>query len=361
MSRRRGTAAREICALLAAGLEYWLTIFPRAWLEIRRCRALALAIPDPTLRAHALHKLTVERMNPEAAAFFAVLAPRRRRGALVRLMVDFQVAYDYLDAINEQPDTASLRNGLQLHRALCDVLQSSDGAADAVGDYYRHHPQQDDGGYLRELVDACRAAMCALPCARETAPVLARAIQRCAEAQSRNHAVLVEGDAQLIEWAAAQPDGERYLWWELAAAGISCLAIHALFAAAAGSTTREQAHRIDAAYYPSVCAISALLDSLVDEPGDAVSANHSFVGHYRTRALAERRFGAIAGEARALADMLAGRARHAVILAGIASFYLSAPEARSGRARPAAARTLECLGASTIPMLAVMRWRRGSG
>jgi hypothetical protein len=84
------------------------------------------------------------------------------------------------------------------------------------------------------------------------------------------------------------------------------------------------------------------------------------VGHYRSRALAARRLGAIASEARALSSRLSNRARHAVILAGIASFYLSAPEARSRLARPAAARTLDCLGATTKPMLVVMRWRRSS-
>ena len=96
----------EIIALVTAGVVYWLTIYPRARLEIRRWRRRAQRIPDLTLRAQALYKLTFERLNPEAAAFFAVLAPWRHRRALVRLMVDFQIAYDYLDAINEEPETA---------------------------------------------------------------------------------------------------------------------------------------------------------------------------------------------------------------------------------------------------------------
>jgi tetraprenyl-beta-curcumene synthase len=270
--------------------------------------------------------------------------------------VDFQIAYDYLDAINEQPETASLRNGMQLHRALRDAV-STDPPRDR---YYLHHPQHDDGGYLAELVAACHAIVRELPSARAIEPVLVRAVERCGEAQSRNHAVLVEGDEQLIGWVRSQPDGGRYLWWELAAAGISCLVIHALFAAAASAATLEEAWRVDAAYFPPVCAISALLDSLIDWPHDGDGTNHSFVGHYGSRSLAARRLAAIAGEARALSGRLTNHARHAVILAGIASFYLSAPEARSELARPAAERTLECLGATTKPMLAVMRWRRST-
>jgi tetraprenyl-beta-curcumene synthase len=351
-----GARVREVGALLTAGIAYWLTICLPTRLEIRRRRRRAGAIEDPTLRAHALEKLGKERLNPEAATLFAVLAPWRRRARLVRLMVDFQIAYDYLDAISEQADTASLRNGLQLHRALIDAV-----VAEPSGErYYLHHPQSDDSGYLAGLVDACRAVVRSLPSTQAIEPVLVRAVERCGEGQSHNHAALTEGEEQLIEWAAAQPRGEGYLWWELAAAGISCLVIHALFAAAAGATTLAEAERIDAAYYPPVCALSALLDSLVDRPEDVAGTNHSFVEHYTSQALAARRLEAIAGEARALSGALAGRARHAVILSGIASFYLSAPEARSARARAVAARTLAPLGATTMPMLAVMRWRRSS-
>jgi hypothetical protein len=47
-----------------------------------------------------------------------------------------------------------------------------------------------------------------------------------------------------------------------------------------------------------------------------------------------------------------------VILAGIASFYLSAPEAHTEFAQPVARRTLDRLGATSAPILAVMRLKR---
>jgi len=345
-----------MAALVGSGIAYWLTIYPRARREIRRWRRRAQQIPDPTLRAAALYKLTRERLNPEAAAFFAVLAPRRRRGALVRLMVDYQIAYDYLDAINEQPASASLRNGLQLHRALSDAVRPQPCGVD----YYGHHPQTDDGGYLTGLVHACQAVMRKLPSASAIEPVLMRAAERCGQAQSRNHAILVEGDRQLVSWTTSQADRGEYLWWELAAGGISCLSLHALFAAAASKTTLAEAERIDTAYSPPVCAISALLDSLIDYSHDASGTNHSFVGHYDTCGQAAERFAAITTEARALSSTLRHHCRHMVILAGIASFYLSAPEARTEFAEPVATRTLDCLGPASAPILAVMRLRRRS-
>ena len=44
-------------------------------------------------------------------------------------------------------------NGRALHEALHVALCPSA----PHGAYYRHHRRTDDGGYLRRLVDACRA------------------------------------------------------------------------------------------------------------------------------------------------------------------------------------------------------------
>jgi len=269
-------------------------------------------------------------------------------------MVDFQIAYDYLDGVNEEPAAAFVRNGLQLHRALRDAVTAQPSRCD----YYRYNPHSDDGGYLVWLVRACSTALGRLPSASALEPILIRAAERCGEGQSRNHALSVEGERQLIEWAAGADDGRGYLWWEIAAAGISCLALHALFAAAACQTAPAEAARIDRAYFPSVCAISALLDSLIDHPYDADAANHSFVAHYPSPALVAERFGSITGEACALSLALRAHHLHKVVLTGIASFYLSAPEARTRFAHPAARRTLACLGPTSAPILAVMGARR---
>ncbi|MBA3808227.1 MAG: DUF2600 family protein [Solirubrobacterales bacterium] len=353
MTTTRRHHAREILLLLTAGIAYWLTIYPRARREIRQWTRRARQIPDPVLRTHAIDKLSRERLNPEAAAFFAILAPRRQRAQLVRLMVAYQVAYDYLDAINEEPATAALNNGLHLHRALSDAV----GVLPATGDYYRHSPHSDDGGYLLALVGACRSALRHMPSARAIAPVLIQAAERCGEAQSRNHAALVEGRPQLIRWTA-RLGVRNYHWWELAAGGISCLALHALFAAAAGNSTLADASRIDAAYFPSVCAISALLDSLIDLANDATTANHNFTAHYAASAEAATRFAAITAEARTLLATLRIARRHDLILTGIASFYLSAPQAKTEFARTITSHTLQCLGPMATPMLSVCRVMR---
>src|SRR4029077_3216649 len=280
---------------------------------------------------------------------------RRARAPLVQLMVAYQIMYDYLDAINERPDSAPLSNGLQLHRALTDAVI----ACPVSTSYYRNHPQCDDGGYLDTLVQRCRDILQSLPSTRTITPLLVHAADRCGEAQSRNHAVVTEGNRQLAEWSTAQAPDSGYLWWELAAAGISCLSLHALFAAAASETTLEEAEHIERAYFPPICAISALLDSLIDYPQDLGTTNHSFTSHYGTSSQAGHRFAAITSEASALVRELRHHRRHEIILAGIASFYLSAPAAMTTFAQPIRRCVVASLGRITTPILPALPPRRG--
>lgn len=347
---------RDAFALLTTGITYWLTIAPTARSEIRRWKRVARSIPNPVLREHALGKLSNEALNPEAAAFFAVLAPKTNRSGLVRLIVAYQAMYDYLDAVNEEPTFSSLRDGLQLHRALLDAVQlqhTSNG-------HYTPGSHHDDGGYLNALIDTCRDLLDAFPSRVSLTPALIAAARRCGEAQARNHAVSVEGYDQLINWSEEQsPCSNGYQWWELAAAGISCLAIHALFAAAATpKTTLHEVRSIDAAYFPPICAISALLDSLIDLPHDADTINHSFAAHYTTSSHAAERYAAIIVGAEERLSGLRHARRHRIILAGITGYYLSAPAAYTTFARTVTIRAISAASPVIWPILAVMGIRR---
>lgn len=354
MQTKRSSTPQELATLLGTGASYWLYINPLAKREIAHWRRLTETIPNDTLRYQALHKLTQERLNPEAAALFAVTAGPLHRKGLIRLIVAFQIAYDYLDAINEAPDTSNLQNGFWLHRALEDAVALQLGDRD----YYRHHPHKDDGHYLATLIDTCRTEFTRLHCEPATRQIILTAIRRVGAAQTRNHAVGVAGEDQLIEWAQANCERPGYLWWELAAGGISSLGVHALFAATASKAPAAEAKQIDAAYFPAVCAISALLDSLVDYTDDAKTQNHSFVAHYTIPAQAARRFGEITAEANTKLQHLRCARQHTIILAGIASFYLSAHQANDPFATPIATSTLNQLSQTTRPMLATIRHMR---
>lgn len=351
---------RDAIALVRVQGVYWLSIYPQARRELDAWRHVARTIPDAGLREHALGKLAREGLNAEGAALFAVLAPRTRRRHVVSLLVAYQVLYDFLDAVNEDPRWAELQSGLRLHRALTDAVRPDRATSDCYVDCPGLRGGTADGGYSRGLTQMCRRVVRTLPAASRNGHLLEQAAERCAEAQSHNHAMLFSGESQLIDWSVGSAgDQSGRPWWELAAAGVSSLAIHALLASAADPAhTPEDALLLDAAYFPPICALSTLLDSLADYYRDAGTANHSFIARYRDGDHAAERLVAIAAEAADRIKPLRDSRAHAIILAGIVAFYLSSPTVEKGFPTAAAERLMLYTGPIATPMLAAMRARR---
>jgi len=348
------TAQDAVSAFLVVA-HYYVAVAPQVRRELRRWRTRAETIPDATLRREALAKLDGEALNAEAAATFAVLAPRRHRKDLIRLVVAFQVMYDYLDAVSEHAVADPLRNGLHLHKAL---LFAIDPQAAPV-DFYAYDGAGDDGGYLSELTAVCREAFGALPAGSIVMPLLRKACRRCGGGQSRTHAVDVDGVGQLARWAARTSRDRTYAWWELAAGAASSLALHALFAAAADPRTEPGvATQVDAAYFPSVCALSTLLDSLVDHDEDERVGSHSFIAYYSHREHATMRLAAIADEAASGTRRLPSGRRHAVIATGVACFYLSNHTETRRFCGHAHDRITKPLGPISNALIVVLRLRR---
>ena len=113
--------------------------------------------------------LANKRGHTDGAAFFSIL-PRARDVTLLRLLVAYEIIWDFLDSVNERGATAGQVNGRQLHLALVDALDPQR----PITDYYRHHPWHDDGGYLRALVEVCREAARELPSYERVRPLLVR-------------------------------------------------------------------------------------------------------------------------------------------------------------------------------------------
>ncbi|HET7590856.1 MAG TPA: DUF2600 family protein [Solirubrobacterales bacterium] len=290
----------EETAAAASSLGAYLsTVLPPARRQLRRWG------PLPAEKAR----------NAEAVAVFATLAPRPARPTVVRAVIALQVAIDLRDELEEagaEPDLAAAER-------------------------------------LAEL-DACwRKALASLPAAAAVTPLIERAVERCEEGQRQTHAAA--GDpASLQRWAATLAAPAGYRWWELAAGAGSSVAAHALIAAAADSATDESAARaIDAAYFPPIGALTVFLDDLVDRDADRQAGEHNYLAYYSSGGVgrpeeAAERLGLIAERAAALIERLPRSPRHRAILAGVAAYYLSAPEGATPFARPIRDRMLARLG-----------------
>jgi tetraprenyl-beta-curcumene synthase len=347
---------RVAAALLWSQPTYWLAIFPRARQELRRWTAIARQIPDPVLREHALHKLRTEHLTAEGAAAFAILAARSSWRQVVRACVAFEVLYDFLDALAEQPVPDAYANNRRLYKALGAALDPSAPLAD----YYAFHPRREDGGYLASLVIACRASLVALGAHRSVLPSLRRLAERADEAQALHHTAGQAGTQALMSWAERnRPRGSTLRWWEIAAAAGSPLGVFALVAAAShADTTERDAVLLERAYFPWIAGLSWLLESLVDIGDDLAQGAHSYVAHYATPREAAERLELIARHAAADAARLPRGGRHTVLLAGMASMNLSHEGARCTDAVLAAAAVQRAIGGPVGPLVAVLRLRR---
>jgi tetraprenyl-beta-curcumene synthase len=343
-----------------AARRYWLGVFPAARSAQRDLLGRAEAIPDPLLRADALASHRDKASNSEGLAALAVLAPPSRRAALARSLVAYQLMLDYLDGVSERPTPDPLANGLHLHQAF-EVALDPDAIHD---DYYAQAPADEDGGYLHELIETCRAPLRELPSYEAARVPLLRQARLCRESQALNHALhFVAIDKQLDEWAArtaTQADlAPGFEWWELiAAAAASSLCIGALLALAATPGASEaDARRVESAYFPWASGLNALLDSLVDLDEDPEDASH--LRRYSSQEHAAERLMAIASGARERVSALPDGDLHEAILAAMGGLYLIHEDAwRPGR-EPISLAVYGALGPLVRPSLVVHVLRRG--
>lgn len=353
MPANRPVTPTATCRALAlANARYWTTVHPRVRAELRHWRRHAAAITDPAWRAIATDKLDHEHFNAQVAATLATLAPHRLRPTVVRAIVAAEVLYDYLDGASEA--TAPL-GGANLYDAFATALGR---ARFDTAHYYADLPT-DDGGYVQRLALAWRDALDQLPAALQVRAAAWRAADRCATAQTLTHRLPADGSGPLRRWSESQAVRHRLEWWEFAAGGAaSILAVHALIAAAADArTTAAEADAIDDAYL-FACALSTLMDSLVDRDRDAAEGAHSFIAHYADERRQANGVSTVASRALAAAARLRDAPHHVMTVVGVAGYYLSAEGATTPAARPTSAAVRSRLGPVATPILSIFAtWR----
>jgi cytochrome P450 len=230
------------------------------------------------------------------------------------------VLWDFLDDISEQGAFIGSKNGYQLHRALVEALDPTS----SISDYYRYHPWQDDGGYLRKLVSTCRECCLALPSYRQVQPLVLAGVRQCA-VQAINHVPdRLEREQELRAWAERQRPAHHQLHWFEYAAATSAFLPHPLLALAAEPLHDTQyAQQAQAAYFPWMALAITMLDSYVDTAEDRAGGKHSYISHYTDQEhMCERLREILTLTLKAIATLPRGR-RHVLMGASMTAMYLS--------------------------------------
>lgn len=322
--------------------------------EIRGWRRMALTIPDSTIREDALAALERKRTHADGAALFWIL-PRRRNTDLLRLLVTYELIWDFLDNVSERAASAGQVDGRQLHLAIAEAIDPTA----AISDYFSELPWREDGGYLRALVEACRqgcAALPSYPCVR------ALALQDAERAQvlALNHDPdSARREASLECWVGEHfPDRLDLGWWELSGAASAPLNIHALLALAAEpGCTEGEILAVHAAYFPWLSAATTMLDSYVDQAEDARNGDHSYIAHYPSCESAQEGVQTLLARAVTELRALPRGSKHAIIAAAMAAMYLS-KGADTATIRADRRRLARAGGSLTRLLLPILRvWR----
>jgi tetraprenyl-beta-curcumene synthase len=346
---------RQVWALLAAATRELLWGLRAVSHEIHAWQRRASMIPDAPIREDALDSIERKRGHTDGAALFWIL-PQRRDLNLLRLLVAYEIIWDFLDCVNERGACAGETNGRQLHLALIEALDPEA----PISDYYRYHPWRDDGGYLRALVDTCRRSCAALPSYARIRPLAVREATR-AQVLALNHDTDPERrDAALRDWVAREFCGEQECsWFELSGAASASLTVHAFLALAAEPRCSDS-DVVDtySAYFPWLSAATTMLDSYVDQEEDALNGDHRYIAHYPSRAAAGRRVCELVTRSAQEARRLRNGHRHAVIAACMVAMYLSKDSARTPAMRASTASLVRAGGSLTRLLLPILRlWR----
>jgi tetraprenyl-beta-curcumene synthase len=292
--------------------------------EFASWRTRALAIPDPSIRDHALEALDAKRPLLDGAALFWIL-PERRQPELLRLLVAFQTLANFHDHASERAGRGGSAGPGSSMLAFLDVVD-----VDRPLTSYDEGPGAPDGGYLHALAHACRARYATLPNYSKAQELLLQQARR-ARTLDLEHDPDPRRRANGLKQLArrefvAKTDAA---WWELAAGASSLLTAIVLLALAAEEQTTEHDLRRAADAYTWVASVSSLLDNYIDQFDDAACGEHNYFVYYPTPAAAVQRIGVLIDRALREVGALRNGERHVMIVASMTAMYLSSDSARS--------------------------------
>jgi tetraprenyl-beta-curcumene synthase len=300
---------------------FLIRVVPRASRALEAVRERADAIPTAALREQALASIDGKAFHVQGGCILATFLPSADATRYVRIVASLETIYDYLDNLCDRLPGVSQQAFATLHDALLDALDDRR----TPGDYYRHGPAGDDGGYLASLVGDVRAELSTLkhyPAVREALGQIARYY---AQLQTLKHADGALRSALCSAWYAEHSASFPGLyWWEFAAACGSSLPVFALIYLA--MQPRIDTRAIDAtfaAYFPNVSAVHILLDYFIDQAEDREHRELNFVACYPSSAVAVERVGRLIGATSKRLRALAHGEWHEFVLRAMCLFYLT--------------------------------------
>jgi tetraprenyl-beta-curcumene synthase len=304
------------------GLMYsvYTKVFPAVSQLLQNWRDKAEKIPDPELRQQALSSISNKMFHCEGGAILTLLAGQHRKKA-IEFVVAYQTISDYLDNLCDRSTSLSEKDFRALHESMFHAL--SPGVKPV--NYYRYRDEQDDGGYLADLVLTCQKVLSEMQAYPNIASELIGLAQIYCDLQVHKHVVVQEREPRLISWfgeyQSVLPD---ITWYEFSACAGSTLGIFCLVSYAfQGDFTKESAETITKGYFPWLQGLHILLDYFIDQNEDKLEGDLNFCTYYKNEQHMLERMVYFAREAESSCSKLPNSKFHRLIQRGLLGIYLA--------------------------------------
>lgn len=291
-------------------------------------RNLAEVIPDPELKRQALASIKSKEFHCQGGAVYAA-ANLAKRHILIPLIVSFQTISDYLDNLCDRSTSMSEDDFRLLHRSMLDAVNPDS----ELTNYYALREEQDDGGYLQQLVQSCRKNIIQLPGYTSAKPYIMDLVGLYCDLQVYKHLDPDIREEALLGWWEGHKNRTPHLRWnEFAAATGSTLGVFMLFLASSDAGLNEKgAKTIYDAYFPHICGLHIMLDYLIDQAEDEIGGDLNFCSYYENKDKLLNRITMIVDKARQDVKGLPASSFHDMIIEGLLALYLSDPKVSEQR------------------------------
>lgn len=301
-------------------------ILPEVHRELAIWRQKAAEIPNDELRRQALASIHSKAFHCEGGAILALIAGENYREA-IKFIVAYQTISDYLDNLCDRSTSLDPDDFSALHESMVDAL-SLKGSRSG---YYRFREDQDDGGYLAELVNTCNEVLGKNDNFSLIKDFLLDLCGFYIDLQIHKHVDLKERVPRLKKWFDENKEQIPSMeWYEFSACSGSTLGIFCLISyAMRDDFTGDHAVAVKEGYFPYIQGLHILLDYLIDQEEDKLGGDLNFCFYYESEEKLFERLKHFIVRADQHTAGLPHKRFHKLINRGLLGVYLSDEKVRS--------------------------------
>lgn len=308
--------------------ETYFKVLPAVQNYLNTWKTQAQQIPNLELRKQALTSIEAKQFHCEGGSIYGLLARSHWREA-IRFIVAYQTISDYLDNLCDRSNSLDPKDFRALHESIFQALTPNS----KYTNYYRVRDQQEDGGYLRELVRTCQEVLCRIPNYPKIAPTLHELANYYCDLQIYKHIKVEERVPRLKTWFSLhQKQLPELSWYEFSACAGSTLGIFCLVAYSLDQDLSDElTNQIKNIYFPWVQGLHILLDYLIDQEEDRLNGDLNFCSYYSSKDEMIERFKYFIENATTSVSQLPDPRFHHLINQALLGVYLSDKKVRSQR------------------------------